>query len=45
MTNEDYLHMTELAVYAIEQGFQVEYIGDGTLTVRLPVWLESVPQK
>lgn len=41
MTNEDYLHMADLALYAIEQGFQVEYIGDGTLTVRLPVRVES----
>ena len=41
MTKEEYLHMVNMALYAIEQGFQVEYIGDGALSVRLPVEIES----
>lgn len=44
MTNEDYLHMVDMALYAIEQGFQVEYIGYGALSVQLPTHVESVPK-
>lgn len=36
--------MVNLALYAVEQGFQVEYIGDGALTVRLPIEIESKPK-
>lgn len=45
MTNEEYLHMVDMALYAIEQGFQVEYVGDGGMLVRLPVHVEAVQKK
>lgn len=40
MTKEEYLHMVDMALYAIEQGFHVEYAGNGALFVQLPINFE-----